>query len=133
MGEEKELSRHEQLKYRLRNRISKELFESMPEEIQEYLVELDPADVKEAYLTTLLKLPWQAQNKIPSIELPLAKKLLDNEKILGVLNLNNMITILDKNVKVLKYKDIEEYRSFCNENGGTATRQIYIKTNKLNN
>lgn len=70
-------SRHEQLKYRLRNRIEKELFDKMPEEIQDYLIELDPADIKEAYLTTLLKLPWKAEMKLPSIELPLAKKLLD--------------------------------------------------------
>ena len=99
MGEEKELSRHEQLKYRLRNRINKELFESMPEEIQEYLVELDPADVKEAYLTTLLKLPWQAQNKIPSIELPLAKKLLDRTHY----------AMVDVKEKVLRYMACQKH------------------------
>lgn len=77
MEEIKDNSRHEQLKFRLRNRIEKELFDRMPEEIQDYLIELDPADIKEAYLTTLLKLPWKAEMKLPEIELPLAKKLLD--------------------------------------------------------
>lgn len=99
MGEEKELTRHEQLKYRLRNRISKELFESMPDEIQEYLIELDPADIKEAYLTTLLKLPWQAQNKIPTIELPLAKKLLDRTHY----------AMVDVKEKVLRYMACQKH------------------------
>ena len=50
----------------------------MSEEVQEYLIEVDPADIKEAYLTTFLKLPWEARkNKLPNIELSLAKKLLD--------------------------------------------------------
>ena len=61
MEENKELSLHEQLKYRLKKRISPELFECMSEEVQEYLIEVDPADLKEAYLTTLLKLPWEAR------------------------------------------------------------------------
>lgn len=78
MEENKELTPHEQLKYRLKKRISPELFECMSEEVQEYLIEVDPADIKEAYLTTLLKLPWEARkNKLPNIELSLAKKLLD--------------------------------------------------------
>lgn len=49
----------------------------MPEEIQDYLIELDPSDIKEAYLTTLLKLPWKADMKLPEVGLPLAKTLLD--------------------------------------------------------
>ena len=49
MNETESLSRHDQLKYRLRNRIAPELFECMPEEIQNFLIELDPADIKEAY------------------------------------------------------------------------------------
>ena len=44
MEEEKELTRHDQLKYRLKRRIPPELFEKMPEELQDYLIELDPAD-----------------------------------------------------------------------------------------
>ncbi len=50
MEENKETSRHDQLKYRLRNRIDKDSFEHMPQEIQDYLLELDPADVKEKIL-----------------------------------------------------------------------------------
>lgn len=39
-------------------------------------------------------------------------KLIQDSKIIGVLNLNNMIPISDENVKVLKYKEIENYRDF---------------------
>lgn len=42
-------------------------------------------------------------------------KIMQDDKIIGVLNLNNMIPILDKNVKVLKYKDIEKYRDFVSD------------------
>ena len=77
MEENKEVSKHDQLKYRLKNRIDKALFESMPEDVQEYLIDLDQADIKEAYLKTLLKLPWQSEKKVPSIELSLAKQFLD--------------------------------------------------------
>ena len=37
------------------------------------------------------------------------------DSVLGVLNLNNMIPILDKYVKRLEYKKIEQYRSFKTE------------------
>jgi len=77
MEENKELTRHDQLKYRLKRRISPELFEAMPLELQDYLMELDPADIKEAYLNTLLKLPWLADHTIPDVDLPCAKKMLD--------------------------------------------------------
>ena len=72
--EEKELTRHDQLKYRLKRRISPELFEKMPEELQDYLIELDPADIKEAYLNTLLKLPWQSDPKVPDETCPMPRK-----------------------------------------------------------
>lgn len=49
-------------------------------------------------------------------------KIVQNDKIIGVLNLNNMIPILDNNVKVLKYKDIEEYREFIND----KEKKLYI-------
>ena len=77
MEENQELTRHDQLKFRLKRRISPALFESMPEELQDYLIELDPADIKEAYLNTLLKLPWQSDRSIPDVDLPQAKKMLD--------------------------------------------------------
>lgn len=49
-------------------------------------------------------------------------KIVQNDKIIGVLNLNNMIPILDNNVEVLKYKDIEEYREFVND----KEKKLYI-------
>lgn len=42
-------------------------------------------------------------------------KIMRDKKIIGVLNLNNMIPILDEDVKVLEYKDIEKYRDFVND------------------
>lgn len=42
-------------------------------------------------------------------------KIMQDDKIIGVLNLNNMIPISDNNVKALKYKDIEEYREFVSD------------------
>ena len=39
-------------------------------------------------------------------------KINENDRILGVLNLNNMIPIGDENVKILKYSEIKNYRSF---------------------
>lgn len=49
-------------------------------------------------------------------------KILKNNKIIGVLNLNNMIPILDNNVEVLKYKEIEQYREFANN----KEKNLYI-------
>ena len=42
-------------------------------------------------------------------------KIKQKDRILGVLNLNNMIPILDKDVQLLKYKKIEQYRLFKTE------------------
>lgn len=99
MEENKELTRHEQLKYRLKKRIDEDLFERMPEELQDYLIELDPADIKEAYLTTLLKLPWKAERKLPSIELELAKKLLDRTHY----------AMIDVKEKILRYMACQKH------------------------
>ena len=49
-------------------------------------------------------------------------KLMENDRILGVLNLNNMIPIDNQNVKVLKYKEIEDYRKFKND----KEKHLYI-------
>ena len=49
-------------------------------------------------------------------------KIMENDRILGVLNLNNMIPIDDENVKVLKYKEIDDYRKFKND----KERSLYI-------
>lgn len=99
MEETKEISRHDQLKFRLRNRIDEELFERMPEDLQDYLIELDPADVKEAYLTTLLKLPWMSERKLPDIELDLAKKLLDRTHY----------AMIDVKEKILRYMACQKH------------------------
>lgn len=42
-------------------------------------------------------------------------KIMENNRILGVLNLNNMIPIDNENVRILKYKEINEYRKFKND------------------
>jgi protein AbiQ len=49
-------------------------------------------------------------------------KIMQDDRIIGVLNLNNMIPILDNNVKELKYKDIEKYRNFVD----SKERTLYI-------
>lgn len=99
MEENKELTRHDQLKFRLKRRISPELFACMPEELQDYLMELDPADIKEAYLNTLLKLPWQCDMRIPDVDLPTAKKLLDRTHY----------AMFDVKEKVLRYMACQKH------------------------
>lgn len=49
-------------------------------------------------------------------------KIIQNNKILGVLNLNNMIPILDEDIAILKYKDIAQFRNFNSE----KDRKLYI-------
>lgn len=49
-------------------------------------------------------------------------KLMKDDKIIGVLNLNNMIPISDDNVQALKYKNIAEYRDFSND----KEKRLYI-------
>lgn len=49
-------------------------------------------------------------------------KISQKNKILGVLNLNNMIPILDEDICILKYKDIEKYRDFNSE----KEKKLYI-------
>lgn len=70
-------SRHSQLRHRLKSRISEELFESMPLEIQDYLLELPQEDIKEAYLNVMLKIPWMADKTVPNIDLRLARIMLE--------------------------------------------------------
>jgi len=99
MEETKELTRHDQLKFRLKRRISPELFEKMPVELQDYLIELDPADIKEAYLNTLLKLPWQSDTGVPDVDLPYAKKMLDKTHY----------AMFDVKEKVLRYMACQKH------------------------
>ncbi len=70
-------SRHSQLRHRLKSRISEELFESMPLEIQDYLLELPQEDIKEAYLNVMLKIPWMVDKTVPNIDLRLARIMLE--------------------------------------------------------
>ena len=49
-------------------------------------------------------------------------KISQKNKILGVLNLNNMIPILDEDISILKYKEIEKYRNFNSE----KEKKLYI-------
>lgn len=42
-------------------------------------------------------------------------KIVQKDKIIAVLNLNNMIPISDSNVQNLKYEEIEKYRDFESE------------------
>lgn len=49
-------------------------------------------------------------------------KIIQNNKILGVLNLNNMILVLDEEISILKYKDIAQYRNFNSE----KDKKLYI-------
>ena len=70
-------SRHSQLRHRLKSRIREELFESMPLEIQDYLLELPQEDIKEAYLNVMLKIPWMVDKTVPDIDLRLARIMLE--------------------------------------------------------
>jgi len=49
-------------------------------------------------------------------------KLVKNNKIISVLNLNNMIPILHDNVSILKYNNVQEYRNFNSE----QEKKLYI-------
>lgn len=49
-------------------------------------------------------------------------KIMENDRILGVLNLNNMIPIDKANVKLLDYKEIDKYRNFKND----KEKSLYI-------
>ena len=77
MEENKELTKHDQLKYRFKRRITPEVFAHMPEDIQDFFLEADPTEIKEAYLNALTKLPWLCDRTIPDVDLPYAKRMLD--------------------------------------------------------
>lgn len=47
---------------------------------------------------------------------------MQDEKIISVLNLNNMIPISNENVRVLNYRNIDEYREFETE----KDKNLYI-------
>jgi len=76
--EDENISRHGQLKYRLKNRIPEDIFNAMPAEVQEFLLNMAQEDIKEAHLTTILRLPWKAERTVPEVNLGLAKNILDS-------------------------------------------------------
>ena len=49
-------------------------------------------------------------------------RLIHKNKILGVLNLNNMIPVLEKDIAYLRYEEIGQYRTFRNE----KEEELYI-------
>lgn len=71
------VTRHSQLKYRLRTRIPEELFDAMPENVQDFLLHIAQEDIREGQLTTILNLPWQSRGVLPPVNLALAKTTLD--------------------------------------------------------
>lgn len=77
MSEQESASRHSQLRHRLKSRISEELFEAMPAEIQDFLLEMPQEDIKEAYLNVMLKIPWMADRSVPDVDLRLARMMLE--------------------------------------------------------
>lgn len=91
--------KHDQLKFRLKKRIRPEVFARMPEEIQNFLIEMDPTDMKEVYISTLLNLPWKSEFKVPEIELMEAKNMLDNSHY----------AMKDVKEKVLRYMACQKY------------------------
>jgi ATP-dependent Lon protease len=90
--------KHDQLKFRLKKRIRPEVFARMPEEIQDFLIDMDPTDMKEVYISTLLNLPWESEFKVPKIELMEAKTMLDSSHY----------AMLEVKEKVLRYMGLPE-------------------------
>ena len=49
-------------------------------------------------------------------------KIMQADKIIGVLNLNNMVPILNEKIQILNYREIDKYREFENE----KEKRLYI-------
>lgn len=77
MSEMENSSRHSQLRHRLKSRISEDLFEAMPLDIQDFLLEMPQEDIKEAYLNVMLKIPWLVDQTVPDVDLRAAKLMLE--------------------------------------------------------
>ena len=74
---EENATRHSLLKYRLKSRISEDLFEAMPAEVQNFLLNMQQEDIKENHLSALLRLPWTAEKADLGVDLHIAKRTLD--------------------------------------------------------
>jgi len=77
MSQNETPTKYSTLKLRLRSRISEELFNAMPEEIQDTLAAMPIEDIKEAHINAILKLPWAAERTAPKVDLNVAKRTLD--------------------------------------------------------
>lgn len=61
-------------------------------------------------------------------------KLIQNNKILGVLNINNMIPILNENIKELVYNDLEKYIQFnCEKEKKQYIALLSLELKLINN
>lgn len=49
-------------------------------------------------------------------------KIMQADKIIGVLNLNNMVPILNEKIQILNYREIDKYREFETE----KEKRLYI-------
>ncbi len=97
--EVEKVSRHEELKYRLKKRIPADLFDAMPEQIQEYLINTDPSEFKEVYISTILGLPWRSSFQVPEIGLNHAKDMLDQSHY----------AMIDVKEKILRYMACQKF------------------------
>lgn len=70
-------SKHSLLKYRLKSRITQEIFEAMPPEVQNFLLHMEQEDIKENHVSAMLSLPWLAEKTPNTVDLRVAKGTLD--------------------------------------------------------
>ena len=70
-------SKHSLLKYRLKSRITEEIFEAMPAEVQNFLLHMEQEDIKENHVSAMLSLPWLAEKTPNTVDLRVAKGTLD--------------------------------------------------------
>lgn len=70
-------SKHSLLKYRLKSRITEEIFEAMPPEVQNFLLHMEQEDIKENHVSAMLSLPWLAEKTPNTVDLRVAKGTLD--------------------------------------------------------
>ena len=74
---QEQTSGHSLLKYRLKSRITEEIFEAMPREVQNFLLNMQQEDIKENHLNAILGLPWTEPKAESDVDLRVAKRTLD--------------------------------------------------------
>lgn len=75
--QEETKTEYSQLRHRIKSRISEDIFNAMPENIRQELLNMGQEEIKEALLSDLLRLPWQQPKTVPDVDLVKAKYLLD--------------------------------------------------------